>query len=278
MVDKSFPRFSQLYLDKGPLTRDSARFRNRLSAYFVDRFHTHYNGLACELFEKETGAKVPRRGVSAAFSNVFLEAELRDVLDAVSIVFQVIKSRNDNFSSRDWVVFVERCMREENLAFRVDSEGTVHFYEDQEFEANRISTLALLDKPEYLSIKNAFESAYRYMDSTPPDTKAAIRSIFESIEVFARTLVPSTKNLNKSLVKNQLKDLCTAISKDEIEKKVMNGMLDGFAEWVDAAHNYRHGQPTESPVTPSRDLTIYMLSTGSAFLRLLLTCAEKGRH
>lgn len=275
MVDKSFPRFSQLYLDKGPLTRDSARFRNRLSAYFVDRFHTHYNGLACELFEKETGAKVPRRGVSAAFSNVFLEAELRDVLDAVSIVFQVIKSRNDNFGSRDWVVFVERCMREENLAFRVDSEGTVHFYEDQEFEANRVSTLVLLDKPEYLNIKNTFESAYRYLDLSPPDTKAAVRSLFESIEALARMLIPGTNNLNKFLVKNQLKQKCIAVAVDEVEEKVMSGVFDGFAEWVDAMHNYRHGHPTESPVAPSRDLTIHIFSTGAAHLRLLLICAEK---
>ena len=48
------------------------------------------------------------------------------------------------------------------------------------------------------------------------------------------------------------------------------GLFDGFADWVDALHNYRHGQPSKQPVAPSEEVAIYVLSSGSAFLRWLI--------
>jgi hypothetical protein len=59
-------------------------------------------------------------------------------------------------------------------------------------------------------------------------------------------------------------------SDNEISQKVLSQMFDGFAQWVDAIHNYRHGQPNDEPVAPTEDMCIYILSSGSSFLRWLI--------
>jgi len=53
------------------------------------------------------------------------------------------------------------------------------------------------------------------------------------------------------------------------------GLFAGFADWVDAVHNYRHGQGLPEPVAPPIDLTVYMLSSGASFLRWLVTIDGK---
>jgi len=77
-------RFSQLYLDRSKLVGDSVRFRNRLSAYFVpvhQRLQLAY-GRAIEL---ETGAKVGQLQIG----DFFERAELRDVLDAITVIYDL---------------------------------------------------------------------------------------------------------------------------------------------------------------------------------------------
>lgn len=128
-----------------------------------------------------------------------------------------------------------------------------------------------LDDPKYNGVRDAYEAAYRHMDSDPPDTKAAVRSMFESLEILVRQMVPTAKNLNEWLVKNTLKEECLRLcSSEPTALNVASKLFDGFADWVDALHNYRHGQPSEQPVAPSEEVAIYVLSSGSAFLRWLI--------
>ena len=47
------------------------------------------------------------------------------------------------------------------------------------------------------------------------------------------------------------------------------GMSNSLADWVDALHNYRHGQGVPEPVAPSEELAVYVLSSGAAFARQL---------
>ena len=109
------------------------------------------------------------------------------------------------------------------------------------------------------------------MDSDPPDNKAAVRSMFESLEILVRLMIPSAKNLNRWLVENTLKQKClSTISTEPTALNVVTGLFDGFADWVNGLHNYRHGQPSEQPVAPSEEVAVYVLSSGSAFLRWLV--------
>lgn len=198
------------------------------------------------------------------------------MLDLITIVHRILIQRNANASADDWHQFVMRTMKEEGMGFRIDDECIVHYYIDEEFELNRIASLKILESQKFLAVKQAFEDAFKYMDSDPPDTKASVRSIFESLEILARLIIPETKNLNRSLVKNQLKNACLQVNDvNKIEKDVIAGMLDGFSEWVEVMHNYRHGQPDLDPISPSEDLAIHILSTGSAYLRQIAMYADK---
>ncbi|SBO11731.1 hypothetical protein VME0621_03867 [Vibrio mediterranei] len=94
--------------------------------------------------------------------------------------------------------------------------------------------------------------------------------MFEAIEILTKQLV-KTNNLNKYILENDLKDLAIqTLAPDDVQNKVISGMFDSVALWVNALHNYRHGQAEEDPVAPSEELAVYVLSSGSAFLRLLL--------
>jgi hypothetical protein len=167
-------------------------------------------------------------------------------------------------------MFAGYAMREENVGYRVDENCVVHYFVDQEFERNRVSVLAVLDSPRYTAVKTAFEDAYGHLDRDPRDTKAAVRSIFESLEILVRLIAPETKNLNKWIVQNTVKERCVAVGNgDATESTVSKGMFSSLAEWVDAVHYYRHGQATEEPVAPSEEMAIHILSTGSAYIRWL---------
>lgn len=261
-------RFSLVYLERKEPVRDSQRFRNRLSAYYWENLHEYYDNAIVKIIQKETGAEIPfSLGGYYSISDFLKKNEFRDVLDSITLIYRVVTSK---ISAEQWKQFVERAMKEENLGYRLDTKCGVHYFVDEEFERNRFSTLIILDDPKYNAIRVAYDDSYRYMDSHPIDTKAAVRSIFESIEILVKQMV-ETKNLNRWIVENTLKEKCIKLfESDPIATKVVTEMFCGFAHWVDALHNYRHGQAEEEPVSPSEDFTVYALSSGSAFLRWLI--------
>lgn len=224
-----------------------------------------------EAIRLEIGAEVPigPRG-GYIVSDFFKKAELRDILDSITVIYKTINSFTSLKLAEEWKGFVRRVLSEENLGYRLDNNCGVHYFVDEEFERNRFSTLSVLDNPRYNAIRAAYDMAYQYLDNDPIDTKGAVRSIFESIEILVKQMV-STNNLNKWIVENTLKEKCLgAYSNDETAKKVISKMFDGFAQWVDAIHNYRHGQPDKDPVAPPVNVAIYIISSGTSFLRWLI--------
>lgn len=263
-------RFSQLYLERGVPSKDSVRFRNRLTAIFWEQFHKNH-GFECRLaFERETGTTVPFIGSHWIFAEVFKQAELRDVLDAITIVYDVLIAKGLHRDAIYWREFVRRAMHEENVGYRLEDNCVVHFQIDQEFERNRVSTLAVLELPYFGAVRASFEDAYRHLDSDPQDTKAALRSIFESIETMAKLIVPGAERLNKNLCIQKLKDVCVNVAPSDLtEREVVGNMFTSLAHWVDAIHDYRHGQRSHDPVAPSEELAVLAVSTGTAYLRQL---------
>jgi hypothetical protein len=264
-------RFSQIYLERGAPLRDSVRFRNRLSAYFYQHLTSNHTAKVAPVIEAETGAKIRRIGAYIDIPWFFESNELRDILDSITLIYRVINDAGYRTDAANWKNFVARTLREENLGYRLDSKCGVHYFIDAEFERNRVSTLSILHDLKYAGVRDAYEAAYRHMDSDPPDTKATVRSMFESLEILVRQMVPATKNLNRWIVENTLKEKCIKIYESEpTAARVVAGLFDGFADWVDALHNYRHGQPSGQPVAPSEEVAVYVLSTGSACLRWLI--------
>jgi hypothetical protein len=269
-------RFSLLYLDRSEPVRDSQRFRNRLDAFYWDKLSKDHSKDIQKTLKVEAGIEIPYlQNFGFNLSDVFKKNELRDVLDSITLIYQCLIKKQWPSLATEWKVFVSRCLKEENVGYQLDSECGVHYFVDEEFERNRFSTLTALNEPDLLGVKAAYEDAYRHLDNTPPDTKAAARSIFESIEILVKQLV-KTKNLNKWVLDNTLKEMAlNSLAKDDTERNVISGMFEGMGLWVNGMHNYRHGQPEQQPVEPSEELTVYMLSSGSSFLRLLLEMRKK---
>ncbi len=272
-------RFSQLYLERGVPSRDSARFRHRLAAYFWERLDKDHNFDCRQVFERETGAAVPFSGTRWIFADVFKKSELRDVLDAITITFAVMQQKGYHQQALSWRAFVGRTMHEENVGYRLDEKCVAHFHVDQEFERNRASTLSVLELPHFGAVRASFEDAYRHLDSDPQDTKAACRSIFESVETIAKLIVPGADRLTRNLCVQKLKEACVDTAPDDAtEREVLANMFTSLGYWVEAMHDYRHGQRSHAPVSPSEELAVLALSAGTAFLRQLGQSAARMPH
>jgi hypothetical protein len=265
--------FSQQYLTRGDPTDDSAPARRRLAAYFsFNRFETTELAAVAAVLREEVGAQISSAAKIGA--DFYAVADMSEVLNSVTHVCRALGVSSPTVQYKkatDWIAFVTNVFETENLSYRVDEQGGVHRKIDAEFEHQVTSILRGLTNPKYGAIRHAFEEAHRYISSTPPDTMAAVRSMFESLEILARLMVPQTKNLNRRLMENTLKDVGLAqFNGDPVAAAALTGIFDGAALWVNAIHTYRHGQPTEIPAPPPLDFAVYVLSSGAALLRLLL--------
>jgi hypothetical protein len=273
-------RFSLLYIDRGKPGPDSDRFRKRLSAFYYEKLNDFQDNIIREI-HKELGATIPYGPGGFSIGGFFEKAPLRDILDSVTIIYTVLKPRvyprySSSSLQNEWFSFVQRVFKEENLHYRIDNEGVVHFLVDEEFERNRISLLRCLENKRYEGVKAAFEDAHSHLDSDPMNKKAALRSMFESVEILTKLMVPGITRLNKSVVQKDLKEI--ALKKyihDEVAARTVGIIFNGFSEWVDALHNYRHGQGKEEPVEPPLEFAVYVLSSGASFLRWLIEMDEK---
>ena len=269
-------RFSLVYLDKGAPIQDSERFRRRISEYVRKFLIHHYENDIISLIQFETGAYFKYKAhYGKSLCDFLMDAELRDMLDSITLIYSFLVGNRRDQAAKNWIVFIDRVFIEENIGYRLDLKCGVHYYIDEEFEKNRFSTIAMLDNQRYIATRSAYEDAYRHFDNNPIDTKAAVRSLFESIEILVKQIV-ETRNLNKYIVENNLKNKFLPIyNDDETAKGVVSRMFDSFALWVDGIHLYRHGQDDDQPVRPPIELAVYILSSGSSFLRWLIELNEK---
>jgi hypothetical protein len=140
------------------------------------------------------------------YSEYFLKtAEIRDVLDSITVIWKALHvlggGRGMSFSADaikapQWLAFVRRVIQEENLGYRVDDQGGVHYFVDEEFERCRISALSCLNEPQYGAVRTIFDQAYQKLDGHPADTKACIRDVFEAIEVFYKHIIKAEERLS----------------------------------------------------------------------------------
>jgi hypothetical protein len=135
-------RFSLLYLERSLPAKDSTRFRNRLAAFFGKELK-EYSFEIFNIIKKETGAEILRSPVAWGIPDFFKKNELRDVLDAITLIYLGIP--NDYYhNDKKWKDFVERVLKEENMGYKLDSQCVVHYFVDEEFERNRFSALSVL--------------------------------------------------------------------------------------------------------------------------------------
>ena len=118
-------KFSLRYLAGGPPTKESQRFRNRLGSYIRSRFSKDHDApVLREFLEVEVGVKLPYASSSAErMALLFENGELRDVLDAITLVYAWLEKKwKDHQVSKD---FVARALKEENVGYTLDKDCDV---------------------------------------------------------------------------------------------------------------------------------------------------------
>lgn len=288
--------FTRQYIARGAPTQDSALLRNRLDAYLQANHYAEYAKLASYL--RQEGGLIISTFYSDKynttyynFSQFFTESRIEFVLSSITLVWRYFKVNDRQPVTKPdrsigyifpkataWRDFVNRALREENVGYVADSECGIHFFVDEEFERNRASALACLANPRHAAVRAAFEQSHTYLDSNPPDTKAAVRSSFESLEILARLVDPASKNLNHWMVENKIKPMILSAAINATEGTLLDKAMDGLALLVDGIHSFRHGQGTPDPVAPSLATAVYVVASTAAALRLLapVDLASKG--
>jgi hypothetical protein len=266
-------RYSQLYIERRLPQADSTRARIRLHG----------------VFDREVGGEALKSGAWSKVKEVigvevtswhqfFLRAEVRDLLDAVTEIANVLSVHRTSGSRPErWLAAANRIFQEENLAYRVGEDGIVHPFVDEEFEVNRASALEVLSDPRFGEVRTDFEAAHRHLRDG--HGKEALRMMFPAVEVAAKVLFPGTLS---RLMPNEV-DRCL---KPRLEKRyagndtAMNAgrlLLEGLKDWINAAQLYRHGQEQQDPAEPPMDFVIAHLSVGASYLRWMIELCSEAR-
>jgi len=280
MTDATAPegrRFSHNYMQRADLLPDGKRMRRRLGTLIGAQ---NLDGFAMVL-ASELGINLDQiRGKYPSYWPEFLEeVDLRDCLDTITIRHHNLAPHyydDDGAESAKmrakFLSEVRRIFREEQISYRVDDLGGVHFLVDTAFEQSRVAVLSGLGKARYEAARTLFEASMCALDSTPPDAKAAVRNTFFAVEGLFRLMFPSAHQLSGSEVQKHLKPRVDQIYEEQKPAiYVAQKQLNSLREWIDAAHFYRHEPGTEEPAQPPIEIAIELVSQGAAWLRWLVT-------
>jgi hypothetical protein len=98
-------------------------------------------------------------------------------------------------ASKVWRIGVQHIFQEENLHYRVDDRGGVHFSFDAECDRSIAATIAALQGARYKAALTNFEGAMGALGKGPPDGKAAIRGTFDAVEGLFRLMFTNSPRL-----------------------------------------------------------------------------------
>lgn len=272
-MDQEIPqgqRFSHVYLERGEPTDDSPRMRRRIATLIGKTDHLFSLG---EEIEKELGIHVPVAsigfdGATYNYVKFYSECEIRDLLDSITVAYRMLEQSIRQ--SNCWVEEISRIFSEENVRYRVDPKGGVHFSIDNEFEQNRNATIAALNGSRYTNVLANLDKAYVELAKSPPNGKVAIRDVFSGAECLFRLMFENPKRLAAFLIdKHLLPCVQNRYAEDPTTVRASEQLVQGFKEWVSAAHNYRHEEGKEEPSQPPLNLAINMVSQGATWIRWL---------
>lgn len=282
--------FSRVYAETAEPSLDGGTFRKRIAAYVMHDLHKDHWDLSVYL-KKEIGS-APATWVSGSslyhkYEEFIVTIPRDQLLNLITLIWRFLNYKHRILAPRAgkwdlknmeyrslpadaWKRFVDRVLLEENVGYVLDAQCGVRFRIDQQFDLQREATLSCLAEKRFAASLAAFEDAHRYFSSTPQDLKAALRALFESVEIVAKQMY-SADRLTARLVSGDIKSrILAGYPDDPVAQRAVGRVIDGFADWVDGMHHYRHGQGDEEPVIPPLSFAIYAMSSGAAFIRWLV--------
>ncbi len=259
-------RFSHIYGDRGEPAEDSKRMRHRIGAAIAasDLLDVQLKAV----IESEIGITAP---YSKSWATFLKEMELRDVLDLVTVTANFLRgwAGNGEGMARLWLATIDRIFREENVHYRIEPKGGVRFYIDEAFSRSRASAVAAISGARHANALGEFEKGMAALAQAPPDGKGAIRGVFSAVECIFRLVLPRAPRLSAAELEGLSPLLDKLYANENTARRASAKMLGSMAEWVDAAHFYRHEEGAEEVAQPPLHLTVYLVSSGTAHLRWL---------
>lgn len=271
-------RFTQVYLDPAPVSSDSIRLRNRVAEHFYGD-HYEFGERVRAAILSELGCPIRRTGISANDVRTFLqECAHHDFLDAITVIARALPASYEgairvSYPRHLWIGFVNRALSETNVAFVLDEKAGVHPRIDTAFVANRQSAVAGLEIAKHRAALEHFEEAFAALDGATPRTGHAIREMHLALETVFKQAFAKAARMDVGEINNLLKPrVVDRLRGPELEAAKL--MLTSAGNFVSAGHQFRHANGEPEPVPPSLELTVWMLSQGTAFLRWLVAFIE----
>lgn len=261
---KEGANFRQNYLRGAELQPDSMRMRRRLHAIVEPWYYENRYALAQHM-RAELGVDYQ----TGSDQNFWLKANIDDVVTAVTALVQFDGAEE---SKADMIAKIKRIFEDENLRYRIDSKGGVHFKVDQHFEASVAAALIGLGHAKYKAARTALEEALDGLGAAAPSGKAFIRGIFETVESAYLVTIQNEKvdRIGPDSLDRDLSPLLIAKWKayPEVDDRVKR-LLDVLKPWIKAAHPFRHGAAVDQVHEAPIDYAIALGSQGITFLRLI---------
>jgi hypothetical protein len=265
--------FSKTYLKQPAGTNhDSARLRNRLSAAALT-MPDYQKSRFVDSLRIETGANLELGTASYVIRRFFPNAEMRDILDAVTCMANAIEIARDRAG---WIAFCQRAFIEEGMSYRVDDHGDVHYVVDVAFHENADSVIAALSRPPFVAAATSINKAVSEITQAEPDGKHAIRDVFEGVETAFKVITNSNKDLTVANIASLLGPLVERRmqSANPVAQGAAQQTLESMKDWTNACHKYRHGPRAEEPIEPPLELAIVLVGNGLNFVRWLASLAD----
>lgn len=260
--------FRRNYLRPSSPSSDSARARRRLLQIVWGGHDTERSKLV-SLVQAELGVSYPYGTYNYDHTAFWERSEVGDFLSTITLWHRVIgyPARQESFRSA-----VGRIFSEENLRYRIDDKGGIHFLVDEEFERTVASAIEGLGAPRFAASHHALLEGMSALGTDKQSGKALIRGVFEAVEsaFLVVTAQPSGGILNAMALERHLKPLLLErYSSCGDAGDMVERLLDHFKAWVKSAHPFRHGTPLEQIHEAPLDLAIMSATQGMGYLRLL---------
>lgn len=275
-------RYSFIYLKPPHLLDDCPLFRRRLATFLENKYtnkNLFFKKILVNKIEEEIGIKIPQFGVGLSFYEFYNVIDFKYILDSITIIYRCLKNDyakppNSN-PAKEWLEFVERVFREQNLAYKIDTEGGVLPFVDEEFEANRSSSLKCLENPKYAAAKKEFDDCYRKLIQDRIDTEGAIVDMFKCVEIIFKLLCENASRLSGKEIGKHLPKILETIYNNPDHLTCAKLQMTVLSSWADASHYQRHGQAVTEPRKPPLDITVFAVSVGSSMVRWLIEIGDR---
>ena len=248
--------------------KDSERARRRILQYFWDQSSQTRNDFV-KLVKSELGVDYPYSVSDYWHEKFWTTAQVVDFLSSVTIMYRLSNRREALLAA------MRRIFVEENLRYRLDDKGSVHFLVDEQFERSIAATLDGLGQAQFKAARHTLEQALEIMSGANPSGKALIRGVFEAVEsaflIRIQPVPPNVNRLNDQNVTNHFRPILVARytnapdANDKIDR-----VLELLKAWVKTAHPFRHGASFDQIHEAPFDYAVLLADQGMAFLRYIV--------